>query len=229
MFEPYSSAAASTVSNAGSVEGSARFLALWGRCLAGETVLAETVYASLVKLYNEPRRRYHTLNHIRHCLYEFDQAARLMDDPDAVEMALWFHDVIYQPGASDNEWRSAELFRHWSAGQAALTFQQQVHDLVMATTHREPPAEGDAQFVVDIDLSSFGLPWEACERDGGLIRAEFPEVADDEYYPGHLRFLRALYQRPTFFYTGWFQQRYESVARENVIRIIERLRARGYD
>ena len=206
----------------------ARFTALWARSLSDKSAAAETVYGRLRELYGEPHRHYHTLNHIRHCLREFDQAAALMGDPDAVEMALWFHDVIYQPGARDNEWRSAELFRQWSEGRADRAFQQRVQDLVMATTHRESPGQGDAGFVVDIDLSSFGLPWEACERDGRLIRAEFAGIADDQYYPGHLRFLRALQCRPNFFCTEFFQQRYEPVARENLARIIAGLCARGY-
>ena len=206
----------------------ARFTALWARSLPGASVAAETVYGRLIELYGEPHRRYHTLNHIRHCLREFDRAAARMADPDAVEMALWFHDAIYQPGARDNERRSADLFRQWSGGRADPVFQQRVDDLIMATTHREPPDRGDAGFVVDIDLSSFGLPWEACERDGRLIRAEFAGVADDRYYPDHLRFLRALQGRSTFFCTEFFRQRYEPVARENLARIIADLRARGY-
>lgn len=206
----------------------ARFMALWIRIMPGEHARAETVYGRLVELYGEPHRHYHTLNHIRHCLREFDRAAALMAEPDAVEMTLWFHDAIYQPGARDNERRSADLFQQWSNGWVDPGFQQRVDDLIMATTHRAPPERGDAGFVVDIDLSSFGLPWEACERDGRRIRAEFVGVADDQYYPGHLRFLRALRDRATFFCTEFFQQRYESVARENLARIIADLHARGY-
>ncbi|MDG4596426.1 MAG: hypothetical protein P9F75_12190 [Candidatus Contendobacter sp.] len=205
-----------------------RFTALWTRSLRGESVMAETIYDRLTKLYGEPHRHYHTLNHIRHCLREFDRAAALMADPDTVEMALWFHDAIYQPGAKDNERRSADLFRQWSGARADPVFQQRVDDLIMATTHQEPPDQGDAKFLVDIDLSSFGLPWETCERDGRLIRAEFAGVTDDQYYPGHLRFLRTLQDRATFFCTTFFQQRYELVARANLARIIANLRARGY-
>ena len=205
-----------------------RFKALWTRNLPGESAMAETIYGRLIEFYGEPHRHYHTLNHIRHCLRELDRAATLITDPDAVEMALWFHDAIYQPGAKDNERRSADLFRQWSGARADPVFQQRVDDLIMATTHQEPPDQGDAKFLVDIDLSSFGLPWETCERDGRLIRAEFAGVADDQYYPGHLRFLRTLQDRATFFCTAFFQQRYELVARANLARIIADLRARGY-
>jgi predicted metal-dependent HD superfamily phosphohydrolase len=206
----------------------ARFAALWRRCLAGEPAVADEAYARLAELYGEPHRHYHTLAHIRHCLSEFDRVAVLMDDPDAVEMALWFHDAIYAPGARDNEWRSAELFREWSEGRADPAFRQRVSDLIMVTTHRGLPTRRDERFIVDIDLSSFGLPWDAFERGGRLIRAEFADSPDDRYYAGHLGFLLALQGRPNFFFTGFFQQRYERVARENIHRIIAELRARGY-
>ncbi len=206
----------------------ARFVTLWIRIMPGDHAMAETVYGRLGELYGEPHRHYHTLDHIRHCLREFDRAAAAMANPDAVEMALWFHDAIYQPGAGNNEQRSADLFRQWSDGRVDSGFQQRVEDLIMTTTHREPPEQGDARFVVDIDLSSFGLPWEACERDGHRIRAEFAGVADDQYYTGHLRFLRALRDRSAFFCTEFFRQRYESVARANLARIIADLHARGY-
>lgn len=208
----------------------ARFATLWTRCLHGdEPANAQAVYARLVELYGEPHRHYHTLDHIQHCLHEFDQAVALIKDPDAVELALWFHDAIYRAGAKDNERHSADLFRDCSHPYASAAFQQQVDDLIMATTHRGASRQPDEQFIVDIDLSSFGLPWEIFMRDGWRIRAEFANVTDDAYYPEHLRFLRGLSDRPSFFFTDCFQQRYEHTARENIQRLIAELSMRGYD
>jgi predicted metal-dependent HD superfamily phosphohydrolase len=99
----------------------------------------------------------------------------------------------------------------------------------MITTHREQPVRKDERFIVDIDLSSFGLAWDEFERDGRRIRAECADMSDDEYYPGHVKFLQALQQRPTFFFTEFFQERYEKTARENIERLIASLRRRGYD
>lgn len=227
MFERSSKTAAASADN-DPIRGQARFVALWERRLNGGRALAETVHARLVELYGEPHRRYHTLDHVQHCLGEFDRAATLMDDPDAVEMALWFHDAIYQSGAMDNERRSADLFRQWSEGRADAVFLQRVDDLIMVTTHRDPPTQRDERFIVDIDLSSFGLPWEAFERDGRRIRAECADIVDEIYCPGQLRFLLSLQNRPTFFLTEFFQQRYERIAHNNVRRVIEDLHARGF-
>ncbi|MFO7642730.1 MAG: hypothetical protein R6X17_16095 [Candidatus Competibacteraceae bacterium] len=207
----------------------ARFAALWARCLAGGSTTAATVYARLAELYGEPHRHYHTMDHIRHCLNEFDQAMAGMEDPDAVELALWLHDAIYQPGAIDNELRSAELFERYFQGNANLDFRRRVWDLILITTHREAPRHPDERFIVDIDLSGFGRSWDECERDGRRIRAECADLADVDYYPAQLRFLRSLQNRPTFFFTEFFRQRYERVACDNVRCIIADLQARGYD
>ncbi len=228
MFERSRETSGFAVAPASTAWDEARFVALWNRTVTGTSTAATTIFARLARLYGEPHRHYHTLDHIWRCLDEFDRVTELTDHPDAVEMAIWFHDAIYVSGAKDNEWRSAELFLQWSEGYAASAFRGQVRDLVMATTHRESPSRQDERFVVDIDLSSFGLPWEAFERDGRHLRAECANMTDEEYFPGQLRFLLSLLNRSTFFFTDYFRQRYEQIARANTQRVVETLRARGY-
>ncbi len=206
----------------------ARFLGLWEHYFGSSEPTGESVLNRLVALYAQSHRHYHTLDHIQHCLRLFDQVAEWLQEPHAVELALWFHDAIYVSGAKDNERRSADLFLEYANARTDTAFQQRIDDLVMVTTHTGLPSRSDEQFIVDIDLSSFGLPWEAFMRDGLRIRAEFAEVADDDYYPGHLRFLRGLSERPSFFFTDYFRQRYEHTARENIQRLVNDLSTRGY-
>lgn len=207
--------------------GEARFNALWQRCLAAVPVAVAAPYARLAMLYGEPMRHYHTFDHIQHCLQEFDAIAGQLEHADAVEMALWFHDAIYVPGASDNEQRSAQLFRSCAVG-GDPGFCQRVDELIMVTTHRVPPHGHDERFMVDIDLSSFGQPWTEFLHDGQDLRAESAHSDDAGYYQSQLRFLNSLYQRPNLFQTAFFQARYEQAARTNIERLIARLRACGY-
>ncbi|MFQ5935192.1 MAG: phosphohydrolase [Acidiferrobacterales bacterium] len=151
-----------------------------------------------------------------------------MDNPDAVEMGLWFHDVIYDPRASDNELKSAELFTELADGHLEPTLRESVYDLILITMHPEQPKCRDEQFMVDIDLSSFGLPWETFQRDSEAVREEFAHLSDDQFYPGQIRFLRSLLARPTFFFTDFFQAQYETTARHNIGRHLDELCARGY-
>ena len=88
-----------------------RFISLWKKYIRDDVTAAPgPIYEDLFRRYSEPHRRYHTPRHIDRCLEQLDLARNLMDDPDAVEMALWFHDVIYDPGENDNELKSAEWF-----------------------------------------------------------------------------------------------------------------------
>lgn len=57
--------------------------------------------------------------------------------PDAVELAIWFHDAVYVPGARDNEERSAALLRK-SLDPARALF-------LTAWTSLEGPARSNMQ------------------------------------------------------------------------------------
>ena len=201
-----------------------RFEGLWERRI-GEG--AGVVFDELDALYREPHRRYHTPAHVEHCLRSFDLAADRMGEPDAVEMALWFHDAVYEVPTEKNELRSAELFAARAGGRGEERFRSKVRRLIMATTHSEPPATLDESFIVDIDLSSFGLPWEEFLRDSIAVREEFPHVPGAEFYPRQRKFLESLVSRPAFCFTEFFRDRHEARARENIERIIARIDARG--
>ncbi|MFQ5755253.1 MAG: hypothetical protein ACE5H7_04060 [Acidiferrobacterales bacterium] len=208
---------------------SKRFMTLWDRCRAdGVRTVPLPVYEELLRRYEEPHRYYHTPDHINHCLRQLDLAANLMDDADAVEMGLWFHDAIYDPRASDNERESAELFTRLLGNLVKPAFRRSVYDLILVTAHPEQPKCLDEQFMVDIDLSSFALPWEDFKRDSDAVRKEFAHLPDKRFFTNHLAFLRALMGRPTFFFTDFFRDRCETAARENVTRYMADVRAQGY-
>ena len=204
-----------------------RFEALWSRRIGDD---GDAVFDRLDALYREPHRRYHTAAHIEHCLRQFDLAADRMDEPDAVEMALWFHDAVYEISAGDNELRSAELFAELAGGRGTEAFRSTVHDLVMVTTHRDaPPRTRDESFMLDIDLSSFGRPWEEFLDDSRLVRAELAHVPDAEFHPKQKKFLESLAARPAFCFTGFFRERHEARARANIERLCAMLEAgRGF-
>src|SRR3954465_15774143 len=83
----------------------------WQQLMADLGIVPETsleTYEALVAAYSQKHRRYHTTAHIEYCLSEFDKARALANEPAEVEIALWFHDAIYDPYASGNEEKSAD-------------------------------------------------------------------------------------------------------------------------
>ena len=63
--------------------------------------------AALLGRWAEPHRAYHDLAHLAEVLERVDLLAAEADRPDAVRLAAWFHDAVYDPTAADNEERSA--------------------------------------------------------------------------------------------------------------------------
>lgn len=205
-----------------------RFQALWERCCRADTDGdPNRVFDGLSGLYSQAGRHYHTPEHIDHCLRQFDLAAGLMDDPDAVEMALWFHDAIYDAAARDNERRSAQLFVDLMGGAVAKPFERRVWDLIMVTKHPSSPRTSDEAFMVDIDLSSFGLPWRAFARDSQAVRQEFAHLSEKTFAAKQRSFLEALLNRKHFCFTEFFRQRHEASARRNISRYLTNLHPAG--
>lgn len=172
----------------------------------------------LDSLYHHPHREYHSLDHIAACLESFDAVREHARDADAVEFALWLHDCIYDPKASDNEERSADVAEMMLREIGAAVRAQAVRGLILATKHRGPPTTADAALVVDIDLAILGAPWPRYEAYFRQIRAEYAFVDDATFRAGRSAFLRSMLGRSVVFTTEQMSLTYESAARSNMER-----------
>lgn len=206
----------------GSETGDAGFAALMQR-VGIDRVAAGELWAAVRGRYAEPARRYHTLEHLRHCLAQADLAAERMPDPDTVRLAIWFHDVVYEPAAADNEARSAAYARDVLASRLPAARVDDVERLVLVTRYGEVPRREDEAWIIDIDYSSFALPWDEFLRDSQAVRAERPDLSDADFAVQQSRFLESLLQRPFLYHTGFFRERCEAAARENIRRYLEML------
>ena len=205
-----------------------RFISLWERCTRGNSGdRAAEIYKDLKQRYSEDHRRYHTPAHIAHCLKLLDVARDSIEDPDAVELSIWFHDVIYDAKSNDNEEKSAQFFLKTCGNSVDEKLKSKVYDLIIVTIHKELPLTLDEKFMVDIDLSSFGLPWEKFLRDSQAVREEFRHLSDEEFYSAQKQFLEALVARKHFCFTKFFRERHEETARENIARYLKKLEDQG--
>lgn len=199
-----------------------RFCSLWSR---HEIPVNESdpagIWANLLDRFAEPHRHYHGKAHMEHCLQEFDQASSAMENPDAVEMALWFHDVVYAGGANDNEEKSADLFEGFARHALEEPFANEVSSLILDTKHIQLPVTSNAKYTVDIDLASFGRPWPEFMADCHALRNEQTTFSHEQYYRKKCAFLNSLLARQNIYSTPHFQKRYENSARQNMVRYIE--------
>ena len=199
-----------------------RFTALWkDQSAHHDEAHCNEVFAQLQKLYQGGERFYHGAEHIIQCLEKLDEAEEECGRHPEVELATWFHDAVYVAGNSDNERKSAEWFRDRANGYLTDQCIQHVCDLITITEHRNQPQTDTEKLMVDVDLSSFSLPFDQFLRDGSNIRKEFKAYSDEKFVAGQRNFLTSLISRSSIFSTEYFFQHYEPRARDNINRLLE--------
>jgi predicted metal-dependent HD superfamily phosphohydrolase len=188
-----------------------RLMSQWG------TPASDDTYFKLLAIYSEPHRRYHTADHIDDCLAQLDDTLSIAEAPEEVELALWFHDAIYDAISSTNEARSAE----WASGflKSAKVDDERssrVASYILATRHSAEPKSGDAALVVDIDLSILGRDMPEFEAYEKAIREEYKWVPMLIYRRKRVEILQSFLDRPAIYQTGHFRERFEQQARNNL-------------
>ncbi len=203
-----------------------RFTDLWSRNLIqGAPNKGLQIYQMLIDAYNEKQRVYHTQQHIEDCLTLFDEIKSYLQNADSVELAIWFHDVIYQINSRDNEELSADLFMNISEGALQAATRHQVYQHIIATLHNgSEMLEHDTRYMVDIDLSSFGLPWDRFIQNSREVRQEMSHIPDEEFYPRQCAFQQSLLKHGRFYQTDYFFKNYEQSALNNIADYFVHLR-----
>ncbi|BEU95934.1 hypothetical protein ACDW_16390 [Acidovorax sp. DW039] len=148
-----------------------------------------------------------------------------LEDPHAVELALWFHDAIYWPWSHHNEERSAVwaqrfLQQQGLPAQRVATVVQHILD----TKHTPGPLTGDALWVVDIDLAILGQEDAVYRQFERNVRKEYFFVRWPRYVAGRSTVLQGFLDRPRIYQTDFFAQRFEAQARINLRHALQALR-----
>lgn len=188
--------------------------------LAPPTGLCE----QLLRAWDEPQRHYHTQQHLTECLTLFDTLRAHAEQPADIELAVWFHDAIYDVQGHDNEARSA----HWAVqalatGGVDAARCQRVHDLIMATCHTALPASPDQALLVDIDLAILGAPAARFAEYSRQIGAEYAWVPPQVYAVKRRAVLQGFLGRKQIYTTPAVAQRLEQRARNNLAAAISSL------
>ncbi len=174
----------------------------------------------LVASYSEPGRHYHNLEHLGEMFRVASRLTPNTDDPAAVQLAIWFHDAVYDTRARDNEARSgelaAELLKPLGVPTAVIA---RVVGLINATAHlasADPPADRDIAVLLDADLAILGATEERYRRYAGDIRKEYAWVPDEDYRKGRAAVLKLFLARPRIYYHSIMFEEGEERARVNL-------------
>jgi predicted metal-dependent HD superfamily phosphohydrolase len=203
----------------------------WVRLLERYKVAPADAYSAfdvLVAAYSAPERHYHNLEHLTEMFRVAGRLAPNTDDPAAVQLAIWFHDAVYDPRAKDNEARSGELAVDMLGpiGLPADTIERVVR-LVRSTAHLtsgEPPSDRDTAVLLDADLAILGAAEDRYWRYAAEIRQEYSFVPDDEYRAGRASVLKKFLARPRIFTHQIVFEEGEQRARSNLMAELKEIK-----
>lgn len=178
----------------------------------------------LLAAYGEPHRAYHNAGHLEDVLHHVTTLAPYALDADAVRLAAWFHDAVYDPLSADNEDRSAMWAEQaLPALHLAPPLVAEVVRLVRLTASHDPePGDANGAVLCDADLAVLASPPERYDAYVGQVRQEYRHVPEPAFRAARAQILRALVARPLLFHTPLARDAWEEAARANVERELSR-------
>ncbi|MEV5845928.1 hypothetical protein AB0M32_28560 [Streptomyces sp. NPDC051985] len=179
----------------------------------------------LLRRWQEPQRRYHTVAHLTAVLDHIDVLEEYADDPALVRLAAWFHDAVYLPDRSTNEERSARLAERALAdtGISAADIAEVARLVRLTVTHDPAPGDRNGEVLCDADLAILAAPPSAYAAYTAAVREEYHFVPNDAFREGRSAILRQLLDLPQLFRTPHGRTEWEPTARYNLAAELEML------
>lgn len=204
-----------------------RFHALWTRAVG--PVGIDEAWRALDAGYGGAARHYHDWRHVAALLDGHDamrpHASFAGPVHDAIDLAIVFHDAIYDPARPDNEARSAALLRTCAGTAADPNLLSRSEAMIRATADHAPQADPAVRLMLDLDLAILGAPRPDYETYAAAIRREYAAVPDPVWRVGRALVLERFLARPHLYQTDLFRERFEAGARANLAAEAAALRA----
>lgn len=178
-------------------------------------------------------RAYHNLQHVGDMLAMLEDANTLVDldlrteeQRRTVELAVWFHDIVYRtkgvrPEQNEDESAFAMLMFIRSISARKQSIANPAYYCILATKHAAEPYVAAPSNVlhcaiVDLDLAGLGSDRETYIGNSRRIREEYAHVDDAVWWANRGKFLRRMLCREHVFTTEGFRARFEAQARGNM-------------
>lgn len=187
-------------------------------------------YANLVDVYND--RAYHNLSHIGymlnmlHIYQRYVTGSSDLSGLSELVLAIFMHDYVHEPLAVDNEEKSAKALKQIEQSYFhSIANREKIENLILATKHDKLARNDDEALIADLDLSILGTfsvtAWQWYFQS---IRKEYASVSSEDYQSGRIAILEKFLQRPRIFQTEFFYDKFEELARKNILSEINRLK-----
>jgi predicted metal-dependent HD superfamily phosphohydrolase len=196
--------------------------------LTGDSPTARTEWAAVVASWSEPHRRYHDLGHLAAVLGLVGELEAAADDPAAVRLAAWYHDVVYDPRRDDNEEVSAGRARAGLRGLVPPDRIAEVERLVLLTAGHSPePGDANGAVLCDADLAVLAGPPDSYAAYASSVREEYGHLPDDVFTAGRIAVLEHLLALPALYRVPLVAAEWTRRARANLRAELTLLRGRA--
>jgi predicted metal-dependent HD superfamily phosphohydrolase len=169
------------------------------------------------KAYTHKKRFYHNLQHIEHLVNCIEKHENKILDKETMLFSAFYHDIVYDATAKDNEEQSAKIAVA-SLSKTAFPKEkiQRCETQILATKRHETTGDFDTDFFTDADLAILGSDWTDYEAYAKSIRKEYVIYPDFMYNMGRKKVLKHFLQMENIFKTPIFQVDLEEKARKNL-------------
>lgn len=178
-------------------------------------------------------RHYHGLHHLaylwtRHRRYGGQTPFAGRRISRLIACAIAFHDLIYDPARTDNERRSAMLWRKMAPADLAARDVDWVAETILATADHLAPRPGFTLrqramlWMLDLDLTPLGEEPALFARNTRALRVEYRHVPEDEWQRRRIAFLRKLQAAPALYRSQPIAAAFAAQARRNIAREVSR-------
>lgn len=192
-------------------------------------IITDKLFDTITEYYSASVRYYHNLIHIELMLntIELFKTSNKINDFDSICFATWFHDIIYEPGRTDNEEKSAEYALKWLEKLGLKKNIVCKIDYLIRKTKSHFTTDNNEDFdtciFLDSDLLILGVKNNEYTQYVKSIRKEYKYIDENSYRKGRLALLYSLLSTKHIYRSDYFKNKYETKARENIRNEIQHL------
>jgi len=179
------------------------------------------VFHVIVSMYGETGRYYHTLQHIKSMLQLSIQYQHCIKDIVSLQLAIFFHDIVYNAKSGTNEDDSVVIFVNLLDNYLENPVINKVSRFIMSTKSHQLSDDSnedddDEKYFLDFDMAVLSWPRECYIEYAANIRKEYIHVELDDYCIKRSAFLRNTINSASKIYHSQLYLEREQLARDNM-------------
>eukprot|EP00834_Sanchytrium_tribonematis_P003304 NODE_123_length_17687_cov_0.732261.p10 type:complete len:219 gc:universal NODE_123_length_17687_cov_0.732261:14834-14178(-) len=179
---------------------------------------------TIQQLYAESGRYYHTINHVESLLESYKTNILRIKNHVAVLLAIYFHDLVYNPLSRSNEEDSIIVFQNFAEEVELSEALISLVSIMIRSTIKHFPliVDLDVSLFLDFDLLILAAKKSQYDLYSKQIRLEYSHYSQKDYLKGRTEILEIFLQRERIYFC---LNEYENKARSNIMNEIKMLKA----